>query len=220
MFGRNPKRPPVAGDGTLLEVQDIFPTFQGEGPLAGRAAVFIRLGGCNLSCSFCDTEFESYDRRPLSAILGRARTLSAAMTNPLAVITGGEPLRQPIGPLCEALLDDGFAVQIETNGTLWRPIDERVHVICSPKAGSSGYGPLRGDIAGRADALKFIISATQTPYIDVPALGQPASTPVYVQPMDTLDPATNARNLAYTIRLAHQHGYLLSLQLHKYIGVA
>lgn len=69
MLGQNPIRPPITGDGTQLFVQSIFPTIQGEGPAAGIPSVFIRLGGCNLACSFCDTEFESFEEMALGDIL-------------------------------------------------------------------------------------------------------------------------------------------------------
>jgi len=69
MLGDNPKRPPTNGDGTSLLVKNIFKTLQGEGPHAGVPAVFIRLGGCNLACSFCDTEFEDYQQHALSEIV-------------------------------------------------------------------------------------------------------------------------------------------------------
>ena len=46
--------------GDFLDIQEIFPTLQGEGPFVGQGAIFIRLGGCNLKCNFCDTEFDSF----------------------------------------------------------------------------------------------------------------------------------------------------------------
>ena len=76
MFGKNPIRPPEKGDGSILFVQEIFPTLQGEGPLAGVPAVFLRLGGCNLACSFCDTEFESFKEWKLEDIIAEVKKLS------------------------------------------------------------------------------------------------------------------------------------------------
>ncbi len=223
MFGDNPIRQPLKGDGNALEVHSIFATLQGEGPLAGTPAVFIRLGGCNLACDFCDTEFENFAARPLTEITREADHLSRNAAGErvcgLIVITGGEPLRQPVGPLCELLLSEGFEVQIETNGTLFRPLDARVKIVCSPKAANGNYHPLREDLLSRLDAIKFIIS-TRTPYHQVVELGQTAhGIPVYVQPMDACDAALNAANLALAQRLAQQHGYRLSLQLHKILGI-
>ncbi|TAE83367.1 MAG: 7-carboxy-7-deazaguanine synthase QueE [Alphaproteobacteria bacterium] len=223
MFGSNPKRPPIHGDGTMLDVQEIFPTFQGEGPFTGRNAVFIRLGGCNLACTFCDTEFESYHAMALEQIMIRTHALAQRMIAPLVVISGGEPLRQPIEPLCRALLDAGMTVQIETNGTLFRPLPSEVHIICSPKAPSGTYGIIRHDLLERCTALKFIISATNPAYSDVPDVGQSSlgrTIPIYVQPMDEYDDHKNAQNFAHTVALARKGGYVLGMQLHKIFGVA
>ncbi|NBO18786.1 MAG: 7-carboxy-7-deazaguanine synthase QueE [Proteobacteria bacterium] len=219
MFGNNPIRPPVKSDGQILEVQQIFPTLQGEGPFTGHPAVFIRLGGCNLACSFCDTEFESFAPMPLSAIMASVQELAGGVRR-LAVITGGEPMRQNIVPLCEALLAAGYTVQIETNGTLLQPVPPQVHIVCSPKNAGRGYSPVREDVLARAQALKFIISHRDPLYREVPELGQSQfATPVYVQPMDEYDPEVNATNRAYAAQLAQEFGYILSLQTHKILGI-
>jgi 7-carboxy-7-deazaguanine synthase len=224
MFGDNPIRPPEKGDGSELLVQEIFPTLQGEGPMAGWPSVFVRLGGCNLACHFCDTEFESFQPMAMAELLAevRAQALNdeGARVRNLVVITGGEPLRQNIVPFCEALLAAGFDVQIETNGTLWRPLPDAVHVICSPKAGTQGYAPIRGDVLARVAGLKFIVTAQEGLYHAVPEVGQTeAGVPVYVQPMDEQDEAKNAANTAHALALAQQHGYRLSLQTHKFLHI-
>jgi len=136
----------------------------------------------------------------------------------LVVITGGEPLRQPIEKLCEVLLAEGFKVQIETNGTLWRALPEEVEIVCSPKNTGQGYFPVREDLRGRVNAFKFLVSAQQSEYADVTDVGQ-QDTPVYVQPMDEYDDKKNAANLRLAMKLAQRHGYRLSLQLHKIIGI-
>lgn len=220
MFGENPIRPPEKGDGRSLKVVSIFPTLQGEGPFAGHPAVFVRLGGCNLACDFCDTEFESFADLPLADILTEVEKMGGK-THRLVVITGGEPFRQPIGLLCEELLVNGYQIQIETNGTLWRDIPEDVHIICSPKISGGTYHTIRPDLLARTDALKFIISATHPEYRDVGDVGQDKfRTPVYVQPMDEQDAAKNAANQARALELAQTHGYRLSLQTHKILGIA
>lgn len=217
MHGQNPKRPPETGDGSILQVVEVFPTLQGEGPFTGHPAVFVRLGGCNLACNFCDTEFETFHPMHLGALLARIINEAAGVRD-LVVITGGEPLRQNIAPLCEALLAQGLRVQIETNGTLWRDLPEAVNVVCSPKA---PYHPLRADLLARTDALKFIISADDAEYADVADVGQKQfNIPVYVQPMDMYDPIKNVANVARAGMLAQKHGYRLSLQTHKILGIA
>ena len=220
MFGNNPIRPPENGDGQTLQVVEIFPTLQGEGPFTGHPAVFVRLGGCNLACAFCDTEFEQFSAMGLEDILHSIEQMSSQRLRDLVVITGGEPLRQNIVPLCEALLARGYRVQIETNGTLWRPIPPGVSIVCSPKVSGGGYHALRPDLLARVDALKFIISDEAGDYHDVGEVGQAARViPIYVQPMDVHDASRNAANTARAAMLAQQHGYRLSLQTHKMLGI-
>lgn len=219
MFGNNPIRPPVKGDGAQLDVQQIFPTLQGEGPFSGMPSVFVRLGGCNLACVFCDTEFETFSGKSVDSIVSEVNALAGKAR--LVVITGGEPFRQPITPLCEALVAEGYKVQIETNGTIYRPVPDAVSIVCSPKNPSgNGYLPIRDDLLKRLDAVKFIVSAHLPAYKDVADVGQGVyGTPVYVQPMDEYDEEKNARNTQLAIELAMRHGYRFSLQLHKVIGV-
>lgn len=145
MFGTNPIREIDHGSGESLAVQEIFYTLQGEGPHAGRPAVFIRLAGCNLACAFCDTDFESKidQRMTLEAI---STEVMKHGQRDLVVLTGGEPLRQNVVPLIKALRDVGVkTVQIETAGTVWvegledfcnhDPSYEGflVEIVCSPK---------------------------------------------------------------------------------------
>ncbi len=220
MFGKNPLRPPEKGNGSQLLVVEIFATLQGEGPFVGQPSVFVRLGGCNLACNFCDTEFEQFEAMELVSITEQVQKL-AADTHDLVVITGGEPLRQNISPLCEALLAKGLRVQIETNGTLWRELPQGVNIVCSPKISDGKYHKLRPDLLARVDALKFIVSAGNKDYQTAGEVGQAGTNiPVYVQPMDEYDPAKNAKNAAHALALAQANGYRLSMQMHKLWGIA
>jgi 7-carboxy-7-deazaguanine synthase len=223
MFGTNPIRPPLTHDGSSLDVQSMFATIQGEGPLTGWPSIFLRLGGCNLACTFCDTEFESFKSMSLAEVIASITKLAggkrSARTHNLVVITGGEPLRQNIVPLCEQLIALEFQVQIETNGTLWRPLPEAVQIVCSPKNSGQGYFPVRADVLSRVQALKFIVSANRADYNHVADVGQGTAHPVYVQPMDEQDERRNADNLALALNLASEHGYRLSLQTHKLLGI-
>ncbi|MFZ4126233.1 MAG: 7-carboxy-7-deazaguanine synthase QueE [Rickettsiales bacterium] len=219
MFGKNPKRPPVQSDGLKLDVQEVFATLQGEGPYVGWPSVFVRLGGCNLACEFCDTEFESYQSVALEALIADIEHKANGLRN-LIVITGGEPFRQNIEPLCTMLIQMGFHVQIETNGTLHRELPEAVDIICSPKVTGGKYHAVREDVLPRVSAFKFIIADEDSPYRDVAEVGQSKfGTPVYVQPMDQYDPEKNKRNIARAEQLAQTRGYRLSLQMHKILGI-
>lgn len=224
MRGKNPIRPPVSDDGSQLGVKNIFATLQGEGPHVGIPSVFIRLGGCNLACDFCDAEFEGYDMIPITAILHNVHKLSCnnkgKSVRKLVVITGGEPFRQNITPLCDLLLANGFNVQIETNGTLYREIAPKIDIVCSPKNTGIGYTKIRGDLLARVSAIKFIISASDEKYKNVGDIGQDLyNIPVYVQPMDEADNAKNAANKKLALELAMQYGYRLSLQTQKILKI-
>ena len=117
MFGKNETEPLLKDhDGLSLDVVEVFPTIQGEGPFAGRPATFIRLAGCHLKCSFCDTDFTS--NRALVTVFELGARVEKHRHG-LVVLTGGEPMRQNIVPLCEALVAGGYTVQIETAGSFW-----------------------------------------------------------------------------------------------------
>lgn len=117
---------------TDLPVMEAFYTIQGEGAHTGRAAYFIRLGGCDVGCPWCDVK-ESWDAEahPLASI---EQIVEAASAFPgrLAVITGGEPLMYPLDELTGALQSAGFKTNIETSGA--HPLSGYWDWICfSPK---------------------------------------------------------------------------------------
>ena len=128
-----------------LSVHSIFSSVQGEGPFVGQPAVFVRLHGCNLQCPLCDTNYSypcAFTKPTPQTLTSTVSALCGAAT--LVVITGGEPFRQNLTPFVNALLDQGFRVQIETNGTLFLPRGNgedpgfpyyRVTIVCSPKTG-------------------------------------------------------------------------------------
>ncbi len=169
MFGKNPQLPPDQGDGKTLAVQEIFYTLQGEGPFAGMPAVFVRLAGCGLACTFCDTAFDRVDNRMTIEVIREEvaaswRAPQSAWQPLLMVISGGEPLRQDITGLVDAMCKSGWSVQIETAGymdpvprsepsalhlTDWLadgpkqgsvidPYLPRLHIVCSPKTAKVG----------------------------------------------------------------------------------
>ena len=118
-----------------MKVNEIFSSFQGEGPYIGLPATFVRLSGCNLNCGFCDTDFDDY--KELSVELVKEAILQHCKNHntSLLVITGGEPLLQyeEVKELIEDLEYTGLTIQIETNGSIKRiPISGTSYVI-SPK---------------------------------------------------------------------------------------
>ncbi len=224
MFGKNKILKAENHDGSKLDVQEIFPTLQGEGPYVGYPSVFVRLGGCNLACDFCDTEFDSYQNYSLEnlikEVLKLAKNNQGRIVRKLVIITGGEPFRQPIERFCEELVKLDFLVQIETNGTLYRELPKEIKIICSPKISNGKYHAIRPDLLLRINAFKFIISENKKDYSQIAEIGQSKfCIPIYVQPMDEYDEVKNQANLKYALKLCNDNGYLLSLQVHKILRI-
>jgi 7-carboxy-7-deazaguanine synthase len=232
-------QPPVGRDisaGFTLNVHSIFNTIQGEGPFAGRPAVFVRLAGCNLQCPLCDTEYTSDTRMTVQEIL------IAVMDHApqLVVITGGEPLRQNIVPLCLALLREGIHPQIESNGKL-PPQDPAVFFSLLSDARGVSYvlSPkthrVDPDLAYRATAWKFVVQHGDVAVDGLPikALDHPvpagytiARPPrdykgdIYVQPADEKDEQLNALNMQAAVDAVMMGGKRrLCLQMHKYANL-
>lgn len=133
-----------------LAVSEIFgPTFQGEGPSAGRLAAFLRLAACNLDCEWCDTPYtwdarrfdiqRESERLAAGEVVRRLRLIVA----PLLVVTGGEPLLQQerLQPVLRACRREGRMIEVETNGTV-APVAALTRLVTrfnvSPKLASSG----------------------------------------------------------------------------------
>lgn len=143
MHGQNELRPfESTANGWRLQVHDVWYTIQGEGPFYGTPAAFVRLTGCNLACSFCDTFWDDKkDKYELvSTIADRVlkvlRLEPGLMVSDLVVLTGGEPCRQDLAKFIQCMCDNlGFRVQIETAGTYWQPcfLNPKVTLVCSPK---------------------------------------------------------------------------------------
>jgi len=144
-----------------LQVNEIFYSIQGESSHAGRPCVFVRLTGCNLRCAFCDTAY-AYDEGSWVMIRDIEREIQAFDCH-LVEVTGGEPLLQTETPeLIRGLLDRGYTVLLETNGSRdIGVIDERcvriVDVKC-PSSGESGKNRLENlGILTPNDEVKFVI---------------------------------------------------------------
>lgn len=137
-----------------LPVMEAFYTLQGEGAFMGHAAYFIRLGGCDVGCFWCDVK-ESWDKdthpkQSIDEIVEQASAFSAR----LAVITGGEPLMHNLDELTKKLKEKGFRVHIETSGA--HPLSGTLDwVTLSPKRFKK---PLE-DIYQQANELKMVVYA-------------------------------------------------------------
>ena len=146
-------------------VNEIFYSIQGESSYAGRPCAFVRLAGCNLRCSYCDTRYayEEAEEMGIETILKRLSTYEC----PLVEITGGEPLIQKETPyLVKRLLETGYKVLVETNGSLdIGQIDDRCIRIVDIKCPLSGEAE-KNDLKNLEkltdnDELKFVLSGRE-----------------------------------------------------------
>lgn len=194
-------------------VKEIVYTLQGEGANSGKAVVLCRFEGCNLNCSFCDTDFTGIDG-PGGGEFGSALELAEAVSekwkgevrDPGVLCTGGEPLLQLDKQLIEALHLKGFEILLETNGTIELP--EGIDWVCvSPKEG-------REPVVKKGNELKLAYpqeNADPRRYLSLDF------DYFYLQPISGVDLESNIRQaVEYCLRYP---GWALSLQIHKYIGL-
>lgn len=217
------------------DVVNTWATLQGEGPAAGTPAVFVRMAGCTLQCPQCDTLYTT--PRTITTAKELMQSIANCMgeTRKIVVLTGGEPFRQNIGPLCKYLIDSNLSVHIETNGGLWRdnlPIGEDLTIVCSPKLPF-----VHGGLQPHVSALKYVVEhgcVSAEDGLPNTVLGlnhRPARPwigykgPIYIQPMDSQNPSPimrtkeNRKNMDAAVESCMEFGYILSLQLHKVLGL-
>ena len=190
----------------MLQLAEIFYSVQGEGTWTGTPAVFVRLAGCNLSCSFCDTDYALAFIASVGDVVARVRELGGDC--PMVILTGGEPLAQrATTALIDALRADGRRVHIESNGTLDVALPPDVWLTVSPKE------RLHPQMAARANEAKLIVDG-RVPLEWCAAF--PATTPTFLQPE-----GNKPRNVKLAVEAAKREPsrYRLSLQTHKFIGV-
>jgi len=144
-----------------LQINEIFHSIQGESTRVGQPCVFVRLTGCPLRCTWCDTEyaFHAGERMALETILDRVRSYGC----PLVEVTGGEPLHQPEAlVLLMKLCDAGHQVMIETSGAFdISAIDPRASIIMDVKCPGSGMTDrmkwANMDHLSQKDEVKFVL---------------------------------------------------------------
>jgi 7-carboxy-7-deazaguanine synthase len=195
-----------------LPVMEHFYTIQGEGSHQGRAAYFIRLGGCDVGCVWCDVK-DSWDasKHPLVSIETLTKMVAATPAK-LVVITGGEPLMHDLKNLTTALKDSGFETNIETSGS--HPLSGTWDWIClSPKKFKA---PLP-EVVPFANELKVVIfNKSDFDWAEKYAALVSRNCKLYLQP--EWDKAAVVTPLIIDYIKAHPE-WQLSLQIHKYINV-
>lgn len=215
-------------------ITEIFKSIQGEGTRAGLPCIFVRLTGCNLRCTWCDTAYAFYGgtKQSPDEILAKVRELAGtgAHVVRLVEITGGEPLLQAETPaLAAKLLGAGYEVMIETSGerfvgTLSRDVIKIVDVKCPDSGEPDTFDMANLEAVGPNDEIKFVISSRRDYEFarDFTArhglaerVRQVLFSPVFPDPSGAWE-GLSAPQLAEWI-LADALPVRLGLQLHKFI---
>ena len=205
-------------------IKEMFFTFQGEGAMTGRAAVFVRFAGCNLwsglekdraaaVCKFCDTDFVGTDGvngakyKTARNVAEKASALWPGVSqDKLIVCTGGEPLLQLDGALIDAFHEQGFKIAVETNGTVKAPASLD-WVTVSPKADAKL-------VQTTGDELKLVYPQAENKPEDFEGLDFKVFS---LQPCDGPE---LTQNIAKTLEFCARHPkWRVSLQAHKYWGI-
>lgn len=209
-----------------IRVKEIFgPTIEGEGSFSGEKAHFIRLSGCNIwdgraetkaksMCPYCDTDFVGGEEMTVNEIVDAVEDRGMSDQIGLVNLTGGEPLLQDIAPLCKALTESGYMVNIETNGTK-RPSDElreldNVFFTCSPKVPEKAMKLPSVDI----DCLKVLYPHPSGRIH--PEDFDHYNTAKYIQPIET-DGEFNFQECMDKL-YELDRDWSLSVQIHKWMG--
>ncbi len=221
----------------MYKINEVFQSIQGEGAFTGVPSVFVRIQGCPVGCSWCDTkhtwEVDPGRERPAADVLAKEqeddRWFTAAPEAVLKllreqgykakhiIITGGEPCMYDLRPLTKGLIDNGYSVQIETSGTFEVQCDPRTWVTVSPKVDMKGGYAVLDQALSVANEIKHPVAMRK--HIDeLKALLERGvhseNTLVYLQPISQQQRATQL-----AIDECIDNNWRLSIQTHKYIGI-
>ena len=223
-------------DQSPYKINEFFETIQGEGSFTGQPSIFIRLQGCPVGCSWCDTkhtwDIELSDQVTVETMVMKTQetskwaTLTAAELLALVrentyqarhvVITGGEPCMVDLTPLCAEFEQQGYSTQIETSGTFEVKTTDKCWVTVSPKVNMRGGYKILDSAMQRANEIKHPV-ATEQHVQDLKTLlidHNIENKAIYIQPISQKKRATE---LAITTCIANN--WRLSVQVHKYLGI-
>lgn len=202
-----------------LRVVEVFASLQGEGLRQGEATIFVRLAGCNLRCSFCDTKraWSGGQKMTIQEILKKILRLQSHFPCSWVCLTGGEPLLQKVGPLAAAIRKAGFRLQIETNGT-FKPGFRADWWTVSPKPPAYRFHP---DFVKKAKEVKLVVSK-QLKFSTLVNLRKlfPKKVPLILQPQ-----SAKRWSLSKALRLLKQGqrnglaSLRLLIQLHRWLQI-
>ena len=199
-------------DTSSLPLMEHFYTLQGEGRYTGHASYFIRLGGCDVGCVWCDVK-DSWDasKHPLVEVSAMVDFVSASKS-PIAVITGGEPLMHDLTDLTASLKNVGIRTHIETSGA--HPLSGSWDWIClSPKKFKS---PLN-EVVVKANELKVVIyNKSDFEWAEKFASMVSSDCLLYLQPEWSKSAEVNPLIISY---IKENPRWIFSLQTHKFLDI-
>ncbi|MDX1726518.1 MAG: 7-carboxy-7-deazaguanine synthase QueE [Pseudoalteromonas tetraodonis] len=221
----------------MYKINEVFETIQGEASFTGTPSIFLRLQGCPVGCSWCDTKQtwdvdnvykvsldDTVEKKADSdhwAEASAAQVLELfkyrGYTAKHVVITGGEPCMYDLNPVCNLLHDHGFSTQIETSGTFEILAPAQTWVTVSPKINMRGGYKVLSSAMQRADEIKHPV-AMQKHVEELEELFTATGVNpklVYLQPISQKASATK---LAIDTCIAKN--WRLSIQVHKYLGIS
>jgi len=201
----------LVAKGEMLPLMEEFYTIQGEGYHKGTAAYFIRIGGCDVGCHWCDVKeswnAETHPPTDIKKIVANAATYSDTI-----VVTGGEPLTWDMGPLTQALKDKGLNTHIETSGAY--TLSGHWDWIClSPKKNKLPVG----DIHTKANELKVIVyNRDDLRFAEEHAAKVTEDCLLYLQPEWSVREKVTPMIVDYVMK---HPKWKVSLQTHKYLNI-
>jgi 7-carboxy-7-deazaguanine synthase len=201
-----------------LKISEIFPSIQGEGLRQGELTLFIRLAGCNLKCDFCDTKYAwiSGQDMAVTRVLDKVKKIYNSFPTRWICLTGGEPLLQSVEGLVRRLKAEGFKIQVETNGTIYRRMAVNWYTV-SPKSPEYFYQP---EYRKKANEVKVIVTKS----LNFGVLQRlrrefPEKTPLLLQPQSNRKwSGERAMKLLRQTLEANLNNIRLSVQIHKIFG--